>query len=652
MRAIAVLAVVLYHAGFHQLEGGYVGVDVFFVLSGFLIINIIRRDLSAGKFSFMDFYARRAKRLFPAAFALIVATVVFGAFFVEPQAYKQLSESAIASLAFGANIYFYFNTGYFDAATDTMPLIHMWSLGIEEQFYLITPVLLWGAFKLGGRKALIALLSVIGVLSFALTLYIVHIDAKFAFFQIPTRAWQFAIGGAIAFIPMLKNQGAGNIISLLGLAAVLYGIFTLSGDQLYPSYNALWPTLGSAALIYGTTTQKNLVKSLLSFSPMVWVGKVSYSTYLWHWPIIVYYRLYILGREFNPVEVVILTVASVFAGWLSWRFIEELYRHTKMKSARAVVAGIVGAAALALIPIAIIVSNGFPSRIETDTAALTDLDTMWEYECVDKHRMPDGGTYCVVGVPWDKAEKKALLWGDSHSEHLAPVLAAEARRQNMAIVVAPRSCPANYREGVIPPEMEPRDNFLRNCTRKQRSAIQWLNENEDADLVIMTGAWTGYTFFPLANGSANSDQVFDQPALIGKAMDTILEELVPYDLDIVIVGDVPRPHYSMNICFSTSNGWILRQDTCPYELKYLDASNVRQLQGPVNSALAESAARLDNVRYVSGFEGLCDARRCDTYVNGKFIYRDGNHIRRNLSEETLDLIGQRIGAESILKTAD
>jgi len=651
LRAIAVLSVVLYHAGLHQLEGGYVGVDVFFVLSGFLIINIIRRDLGSGKFTFMEFYARRARRLFPAAFALIIVTVLAGLLFLEPQAYTKLSESAIASLGFAANIYFYFNTGYFDAATDQMALIHMWSLGIEEQFYLITPVLLFLASKFGGRKAIMVTLAIIGVLSFVFAMYIVNVDSKFAFFQLPTRAWQFAVGGALAFLPRLNHRLIGNLISFIGLCAVLWGIFTLSSSQLYPSWNALFPTLGSAALIYGTTTSKNITKAILSTAPMVWVGKVSYSTYLWHWPIIVYYRIYILGREFNPLEIVGLTFASFFFGWLSWKYIEERYRYTKIAHTKAVTLGIVFAVVLAMIPLGVIGMKGVPARVNSDASAQTDLVKMWEYDCRDNIQLPGSGPTCVVGERWADTSKKAILWGDSHSEHYGPVVGPAARSAGYSVVVGPRSCPAFMHEDALKYHNAARANFLSICTNKQDQIIEWLQENSDVDTLILTAAWTGYDTVPFLSkrGDAKPDPE-NQPEIVKEAMERLLVKLRPLDRKIIILGDVPRPNAVLNVCLEANSSSLLRQDSCIYEMNYLSAPNVVALQGPMNEMLADVAARHTNVEFLNAYEGMCGARRCDTFINGEFIYRDSNHIRRNLKIETLEQIGTKIGIEKIFLT--
>lgn len=643
LRAVAVLGVVIFHAGLHQLAGGYVGVDVFFVISGFLIINIIVRDLEADRFNFLSFYARRVKRLFPAAFALITATVLFGSLSLYPDAYVAASKSGAASLGFVANIYFYFNTGYFDQSADVLPLLHMWSLGIEEQFYLFSPVLLFLIFRLGSKRDVIWFLIVVALTSFIMCLWISQVNSKFAFFQLPTRAWQFAIGGLLAFTPRLRSPVIGNILSAAGLFSIVLAMFVLEEGIGYPSWYAVLPTLGCAAIIYGTQTQRNLVRSVLSLAPLQWVGKVSYSTYLWHWPVIVYYRIYILEREFTAIEIVGLTAVSLLLGWVSWMLFEERFRHSKKPAGATNIIGLGGAAILALIPATVILGGGFSSRVDAEAASLLDRDTMWDYECVDQILLPGSGQTCVVGVPWAEAEHKGVLWGDSHSEHYAPIFHEVAKSRNMAIVVGPRSCPPFVHEDSVIVYQPGRDNFTNVCTSKRDAIVGWLDSNLDVEFVIMASAWAGYTHTDYLSGpDATQAEPLRTVELIESGMRRALALTDNKDRNILLVGDVPRPFANLNPCAATLMNSLLRQSDCVYELSYLSAENVDIKQGETNDLLARLAAESNSVEFLPVTDRMCDDERCNTYINGEFIYRDNNHIRRNMDVKTNNAIMRKL----------
>lgn len=649
LRAIAVLGVVIFHAGVSQLGGGYVGVDVFFVISGFLITNIIVNSLNRGTFTYADFYARRVKRLFPAAFALVVVVTVLGFFILYPAEYKLLAESAAASLAFVANIYFYFNTGYFDQSSDVMPLLHMWSLGVEEQFYLITPVILVGAYKLGRERGLLILLSAIFVASLAVCILTSAFDLSFAFFQIPARAWQFATGGLLVFMPHSRSRMIGNFLSVLGLVTIMIAMFMFDPQTPYPSAYALLPTLGAAGILYGTTAGSTYVGRLLSISPMVWVGKISYSVYLWHWPVVVYYRLYILERPFHPVETAVMVAVSIVLGWISWAVIEERWRHSRVPDIKALVAGVGGLVLCLAVPSVVLAYQGFPERIRVDTSPVSDLDKMWAYQCADTISVPGAGESCVVGVPWDNSKIKGILWGDSHSEHFAPVFADAAKKLGISIVVAPRGCPPFFNSDSVLTHEVGRDAMNDMCTVKQNITVEWLQKEKDVEIVIFATPWTHYAQAGELSAAGEDKAQPDQSIpLIKKSLLDLINRTASPNRRFLIMGDVPRPYFNLNGCVAASMTNLFRQSSCPYEFHYLSARNVALLQKPIMDALLQIATERDDVDAVPSWQRLCGDDRCPTFINDEFIYRDNNHYRRNLKPETLRQIAEKLGIPEVL----
>lgn len=646
LRAIAVLAVVIYHAGVQQLAGGFAGVDVFFVISGFLITSIIVRDLELGRFSFAEFYSRRAKRLFPAAMATVFVTVAFGWVMLGPGQYIKLAESSIAALFFVSNFYFMLNTGYFDQSAEVLPLLHMWSLGVEEQFYIVVPIVLFFAFRRFGRLGIISAVAATTLATFLLSASISATYAKFAFFMLATRAWELGMGGLIALAPRLgtHRSAIGNMLSISGLTLVVLGIFTITTDVPYPGVWAVLPTLGTALVIYGTTTKRNFVASVLSAKPLEWVGKISYSCYLWHWPLIVYYRIYISERPFEPLEVASLVAGSLALGWMSWRFIEETFRHSTAQPWSAIGRSVTAMTVVAAICLVIVWKGGFSMRENPEAADLTDLDTMWEFDCVDTIAMPGAGDSCVVGVKWDQAARKGVLWGDSHADHFAPIVDRWAREMNIAIVVGPRSCPAFLNGTTSYVHRADRPNYSEICGNKQRLTVEWLSDHPEVNLIIMAAAWSGYidtlspssSIPPLARADAGSVMKSSLIELLGK-IDTPSR-------DVLLIGDVPRPRVNLNACAALEASSLWRYG-CAVDHQSLEANATREFQRVTNEALVDSASDDRKVDVLIPTDSMCGNASCSTVWNGEFIYRDNNHIRRNLKPSTIELIGRTIGIE-------
>ena len=357
LRGIAVLLVLLFHVGLQPLGGGFIGVDVFFVISGYLITNIIYKDIFNNTFSFSKFYERRARRILPALITVVLTTCVGGYYLLYPEAYRVLGQSAVAALLAISNWFFLHNTAYFDAPAQTQALLHTWSLGVEEQFYLVWPALLLTASKFCGksRRAWIALLAVIALASFAGSLWKVAYNPKVAFYMPYTRAWELAIGGLLCFLRPLRSR-AMQVFPPLGLAAIGWSATTLSGEQPFPGFNALAPTIGAALVIYPRHTQAGRLLGWLA--PL---GRISYSLYLWHWPIIVFWRTYNNGEPVGLNAACLIIAASIGLSVLSWRYIEQPARRIRIRGALPIALSGNVAAMAAVLPI--VLADGLPSRV-------------------------------------------------------------------------------------------------------------------------------------------------------------------------------------------------------------------------------------------------------------------------------------------------
>lgn len=332
LRAIAVLSVVIFHAFPERLPGGFIGVDIFFVISGFLISSIIFQALDQGSFSFADFYSRRIRRIFPALLVVLVACLSFGWLVLLPDELNQLGKHAAAGAAFIANLALIGEVGYFNNAAETKPLLHLWSLGIEEQFYILFPLAMWAAWKT--RFKAIYILIPLALLSFYLNIHLVTQDSVVAFYSPLSRFWELLIGSALAWLtiyrtPTLTVTGA-NLCSILGCGALIAGLVLIRESSAFPGYWAALPAIGAALLIgAGPTAWFN--RRILASPFAVWFGLISYSLYLWHWPLLSFAR--ITNNQLPSTSTrIILVLAAIGLAWLSVRFIEVRFRTSSFRT--------------------------------------------------------------------------------------------------------------------------------------------------------------------------------------------------------------------------------------------------------------------------------------------------------------------------------
>jgi peptidoglycan/LPS O-acetylase OafA/YrhL len=431
LRGIAILSVLLNHMDARILPGGYVGVDVFFVISGFLITTIVRRELKSGRFSFWDFYARRAKRLIPAATAMAVITMVVGYLFFLPRELHLLSKSLVAYGAMLSNVFFYRSSiSYWDGQAKPWPLLHTWSLSIEEQFYLAYPCLLWGLARtsLGKqRQVIFALLAA----SFACSLYQTSVAPRAAFYLLPGRAWELLSGAACAlFGPVERGAGATNVLGVVAVGLIGAPMFLYTHETWFPGWAAAMPVMGAAMLLKITESTSNIWQALLGWKPIVAVGRMSYSLYLFHWPMLVFARYLCGGSPETPsVALGYFAALASFAGaWLSYRYVETPWRRRRMSPEVAVALACACNAALLFVGYGIHRREGLPERLPPLAAqyakgsedgnprrAETNLDND-KIKAGERSRLGQGGPLDFV------------LWGDSHAGALVAVFDHAAKQ--------------------------------------------------------------------------------------------------------------------------------------------------------------------------------------------------------------------------------
>lgn len=453
LRAIAVGSVLLFHAGVSSLSGGFTGVDIFFVISGFLITGLLVAEGAAtGRISIGNFYARRVRRLFPALVLMLVAVTLASFWLLPADGTRQdFAKSALAAMGFVANFFYMFQpSGYFAPEAEVYPLLHTWTLAVEEQFYLVWPLLIWGIMWLARRRGLGVKRLYIGVftltllVSFGVAQWVIHWRAPVGFYFMPLRAWEFAVGALIAVLPLARWQGGWTrLLTPLGLAAMIAGFFAIDGSRPFPDFWALLPVFGAGAVIWGGVVDGDGWGSrLLATAPMTYLGKLSYGLYLWHWPLLALVRGHYLG-EAPPAAIWGAVAASIALASLSYHLIETPIRQQKWGWVRGQGRSLAaGAAALVLV-----MTGGMATwqGAKLALAASPQLQAIragrdgnlpdWPAPCANYQAHFAGlaaATQCKIGNKDDR--QPLLLVGDSHAYHLLGMFDAWGRAANVAIL--------------------------------------------------------------------------------------------------------------------------------------------------------------------------------------------------------------------------
>jgi peptidoglycan/LPS O-acetylase OafA/YrhL len=318
LRAISVFSVILFHISPRHFPAGGIGVDIFFVISGFLIGKIIIEGIASDSFTYRDFYLRRIRRIIPAFLVCVIASTIAAIAILYPSEIQTFSLSALAALGCGSNIYFFYNSGYFESNSSWFPLLHTWTLGVEEQFYFVFPVIVIALSKYWKRRGVVIALSGLLLVSFAISQFQVTAAPSAAFYLLPSRGWELMIGVLANFVPKISRIGLRSALAILGLVLIGYALIYTRPENGFPGVYAIAPCLGALAILISGVDGGSPLHRLLGIWPMRLVGLASYSLYLWHWPIIVFYRYDRLMGNLRPLDALIVLIVIFIAGFLSW----------------------------------------------------------------------------------------------------------------------------------------------------------------------------------------------------------------------------------------------------------------------------------------------------------------------------------------------
>ncbi len=422
LRAIAILGVLFFHAGL-GFPGGYVGVDVFFVISGFLITTLLIRDFRNGSFSFLSFWERRIRRIVPALAVLVAAVILAGWRFLLPSDYEVLGKQIIALLLCASNVKFWWETGYFSPAAHEKPLLHTWSLSVEEQFYLIIPAVLALLFWLRKSSWVVPMLLVGGTASLGLSIYGSYSAPAATFYLLPSRAWELAAGALLVFTPAPRFEWQATIAAAFGMLGILLAYLFYSPATRFPGLWTLPPVLGSAAVIWagmGSAAKISWPTRLLGTPCLVWVGLLSYSLYLWHWPIFAFQKYLGYSTESKLVQFS-LAAAAFLPAWISLHFVERPFRRRTPSQTRGRVFGVATIATVVLFGFSLLLvgTNGFKDRLTPLEQTLATGAADYSFiKDLDSDDVPAG----LHAFGNKDGSPKVLLWGDSHAVAVLPVL--------------------------------------------------------------------------------------------------------------------------------------------------------------------------------------------------------------------------------------
>jgi peptidoglycan/LPS O-acetylase OafA/YrhL len=612
LRAISVLAVVAFHIQHSLLPGGFLGVDVFFVISGYLITGIIWREAQERRFSIAKFYERRIRRIMPALLVALACTTLASLIFLLPLDLVGQAKSVFATLAFVANVYFWRDTAnYFGGAAEEKPLLHMWSLGVEEQFYIFFPLLLALLVRYARRSAPWIVLA-LAAGSFLLNVAAVKFGGAYpAFYMLPTRAWELGAGAFVSLLPRSETPRpmAGFVAGWIGLALVVFGITAKSeAMSAIPSTAAV--VCGAAMILWagadGRAGKGAGVSRLLGLAPFVFFGLISYSLYLWHWPIIVLSK-YFLVRNLTLGEGIAALTLMIASATLSWRFIERPFR-SKTITVRTVLLWTGGGAiAVALLAAAMILGHGFPRRLNADAARI-NAAVGTNYRCPVSQTMRLGlSRACPIALPSGKpADADVLLVGNSHAQMYAPLVGDILKGHGLnGLLVLANMCLPSSAVNVSTECARIADNYLNEVAKLSRPklvviAFNW--EPEDVAFVDAAGK-------PLA---------LTRPQAMTIALDATIDRLHKAGKQVLLVGPIAVPGKPVASIISR-------------ELAFGRPLTVDQ-SIPQNTFLREWAPTIahfalrPDIDFVRADAVECQGGQCAYFRDGHALFADADHL--------------------------
>ena len=610
LRSIAVLSVVFFHAFPEYFSGGFSGVDIFFVISGFLITSIILKELEDDKFSLTSFYERRIRRIFPPLILVMFVSLSFGYWALIPYDFAELGKHIAGGATFISNIILYDESGYFDKTSDEKPELHLWSLAVEEQFYIFWPIALLVSKK---RFNTIYFLTIISTISFTFNIYLTNHNPSAAFYWSIPRFWELIIGGYLYNFVVVQHYNYGykyvhnDLISFTGLCLLLFSVFIIDRSYMFPGWYALLPTFG-AFMIIMAGPYAWLNKHILSSNVSVYIGLISYPIYLWHWPILSFMRI-IYGKDLDPWIKILAIGCTFFLSHFTYILIEKPIRSYRGK----------GSLKLLLLMMFFLFTIGLSTyyyynlkildsfiKFDSEASLFPDYsssmlndgdighDIFHKYikitstPCTPDKILKDAEVFkrvyvrCYQSKP--KVNKQIALIGDSHSEALFIGLAEALPNSNVVY----------YTKNELPLLSNP--SFT--------NVFDYVIQDKDIKVVILNAFWGLW--------------VENQPVTIRELNLTVRKLLASGKL-VYLANDIPDFHFDPSAC--QRKGIMAQSIKCSAPL-----SDIRETRSKIDNVISSVIADNPSVQFINTYDSLCFSDSCFMAINGKILYRDRNHL--------------------------
>jgi len=653
LRAVAILPVVLFHAGFGTFSGGFVGVDVFFVISGYLITTIILSEKEQGIFSLVNFYERRARRILPALFLVMFVSLPFAWMWLMPSDMRDYSQSLMAVSTFVSNILFWKETGYWGAGNEFKPLLHTWSLAVEEQYYVLFPLFLMLMWQF--RKSWI-------LSSFLLTAVLSLWAAQWGathhpvanFFLLPTRGWELAIGASIAFYflyrkhtmrTLLTHKYVDELLAMSGLFMIVYAVVAFDETVPFPGLYALIPTVGTGLIIVFSSPQ-NMVGRLLATRIMVGIGLISYSAYLWHQPLFAFAR-HRVPLEPSEQSFLLLSAFSFLLAYLSWRFVESPFRNKRVLGRKAVFAfAIIGSVAFIAIGLAGHVTDGFANRSTESGLTLRAIDEKLAGNYGLSRKCEDAFTLSSECRTSDHPE--VLVWGDSYAMHLVQGILSS--NPDAKIIQMTKSvCGPFFDVAPVLKKIYP-TSWARDCLEFSGHVREWLQANDSVKYAVVSSPFSQYVMQGNGLLYRNGDYKDANMDAAVQAFLHTLGELEAMGIAPVVFSPLPQSGVNFGRCLARAGHFGLSFDECDFSKDELSKQSMAAYRFLDSVEERYPVIRLDDF--------VCDGASCRTHFGATFLYRDSEHLSAEGSArlgKMHDFYGKIVDADSrrlALQTAE
>jgi peptidoglycan/LPS O-acetylase OafA/YrhL len=626
LRAIAIIPILMFHFGYSIFSGGFTGVDIFFVISGYLITSIISNKLTQNNFTFHDFYLRRAKRILPLLFLVLFTCVPFAWLLMLPSELSDFGQSLLHAASFTANIHFRHSANYFAANSDQIPLLHIWSLAVEEQFYLVFPFILIILNKRHSDPTKTFLIILIA--SLAICIWASHHAPSKNFYWLPPRAWEFMFG-AIAFTLEKKlnlTKPLNQVVSFLGLMLIFYGIFEINDQMPFPGIYALIPVMGTFLLITFAKPE-SIITNILSISPIRFIGKISYSLYLWHFPVLVFSNFLHL-RYATTINPIFLILTTLILSILSYLYIENPFRSQKYSNNKTVIA-LTGA-------FLILMLLGYSLKHFTSFYKKYNVQQIEFLEKISQKSQVPGFDECNIrsiekpcSINSNSNNSQAVLVGDSHAFTIFHSLGQELQKKNIGLTL--------QLKGNCPPLITDDKHYLSNkCLAREKEVFQKILNDQDIETIIIFARWNWYMEgTPFNNGKGGVGEKYndflkndystldERHALFQVLYKSTFNQLEKSGKKVIIVNTVPEPGW--NVPKQILSSLYSNKD---YNDTFFDYKEFRKRNYNVDQLLEQYRFNKANIKIYDPSNSFCNSIQsiCNLTLNKIPLYMDDNHV--------------------------